>query len=98
MPAYFCGGRYRAGDGHGGCGRHQRWLRFSERQAVRCLAGLVPRQHSSGGKPRLLGISKRGDPYLRRLLVHGVRSVVYRAKAKNRLSQPLHKRQAIDWE
>jgi transposase len=44
--------------------------------------GLVPRQHSSGGKARLLGISKRGDPYLRTLLVHGARSVVYRAKAK----------------
>ena len=44
--------------------------------------GLVPRQHSSGGKSRLLGISKRGDPYLRTLLVHGARSVVYRAKAK----------------
>ena len=44
--------------------------------------GLVPRQHSSGGKPRLLGISKRGDPYLRTLLVHGARSVVYRARAK----------------
>jgi transposase len=44
--------------------------------------GLVPRQYSSGGKPRLLGISKRGDPYLRTLLVHGARSVVYRAKAK----------------
>ncbi|MGH9511119.1 MAG: IS110 family transposase [Terriglobales bacterium] len=37
--------------------------------------GLVPRQHSSGGKARLLGISKRGDPYLRTLLVHGARSV-----------------------
>lgn len=45
--------------------------------------GLVPRQHSSGGKARLLGISKRGDPYLRTLLVHGARSVVYRAKLKN---------------
>lgn len=44
--------------------------------------GLVPRQHSSGGKSRLLGISKRGDPYLRTLLVHGARSVVYRAQAK----------------
>ena len=44
--------------------------------------GLVPRQYSSGGKPRLLGISKRGDPYLRTLLLHGARSVVYRAKAK----------------
>lgn len=44
--------------------------------------GLVPRQHSSGGKPRLLGISKRGDAYLRTLLIHGARSVVYRAAAK----------------
>lgn len=44
--------------------------------------GLVPRQNSSGGKSRLLGISKRGDPYLRTLLIHGARSVVYRAKTK----------------
>jgi transposase len=36
--------------------------------------GLVPRQHSTGGKERLLGISKRGDSYLRKLLVHGARS------------------------
>ena len=38
--------------------------------------GLVPRQHSTGGKPTLLGISKRGDGYLRTLLIHGARSVV----------------------
>lgn len=38
--------------------------------------GLVPRQHSSGGKQRLLGISKRGDGYLRRMLVHGARAVI----------------------
>lgn len=38
--------------------------------------GLVPRQHSSGGKPTLLGISKRGDSYLRTLLIHGARAVV----------------------
>lgn len=36
--------------------------------------GLVPRQHSTGGKPRLLGISKHGESYLRKLLVHGARS------------------------
>lgn len=40
--------------------------------------GLVPRQHSSGGKERLLGISKRGDTYLRTLLIHGARSVLMR--------------------
>ena len=38
--------------------------------------GLVPRQHSTGGKDRLLGISKRGDRYLRCLLIHGARVVV----------------------
>jgi len=38
--------------------------------------GLVPRQHSSGGKQTLLGISKRGDTYLRTLLIHGARSVI----------------------
>lgn len=40
--------------------------------------GLVPKEHSSGGKIRLLGITKRGDGYLRGLLIHGARSVVYR--------------------
>jgi transposase len=38
--------------------------------------GLTPKQHSSGGKERLLGISKRGDSYLRTLLIHGARSVL----------------------
>jgi transposase len=38
--------------------------------------GLVPRQHSTGGKTVLLGISKRGNAYLRRLLIHGARSCV----------------------
>ena len=38
--------------------------------------GLVPRQHSSGGKDRLLGISKCGDTYIRTLLVHGARAVL----------------------
>ena len=39
--------------------------------------GLVPRQNSSGGKTNLLGISKRGDTYLRTLLIHGARSVLF---------------------
>jgi len=42
--------------------------------------GLTPKQYSSGGKERLLGISKRGDSYLRSLLVHGARSAMYYAK------------------
>jgi transposase len=42
--------------------------------------GLVPAQTGTGGKVQLLGISKRGDTYLRTLLVHGARSVLYHAK------------------
>ncbi len=42
--------------------------------------GLVPGQTGSGGVTKLQGISKRGDTYLRTLLVHGARSVIYRAK------------------
>jgi transposase len=41
--------------------------------------GLVPQQHSTGGKPRLLGISKRGNSYLRRLFVQGARSILLHA-------------------
>ena len=44
--------------------------------------GLVPKQHSSGGKQTLLGISKRGDIYLRTLLIHGARSVLRVAERK----------------
>ena len=48
------------------------------RQLSACL-GVVPRQHSTGGKTQLLGISKRGDSYLRTLLIHGARSVLQQA-------------------
>jgi transposase len=49
--------------------------------------GLVPRQSSSGGKPQLLGISKRGDSYIRCLLVHGARSaIIHAGKKTDRLS------------
>jgi transposase len=44
--------------------------------------GLVPGQHSTGGKSVLLGISKRGDRYLRTLLIHGARSAVRAAEGK----------------
>ena len=55
---------------------------------VSAAVGLVPRQHSSGGKSVLLGISKRGDRYLRSLLVHGARAVVRQAERKDdRLSR-----------
>ena len=42
--------------------------------------GLVPRQHSTGGKARLYGISKRGNNYLRRMFIHGARAVLMRVK------------------
>lgn len=53
--------------------------------------GLTPRQHSTGGKDRLLGISKRGDSYLRKLLVHGARAVIrYSRDRDDGLSQWLN--------
>ena len=55
---------------------------FDNGRQVSAWLGLVPRQHSSGGKQNLLGISKRGDSYLRSLLIHGARSVIYRGKDK----------------
>ncbi|MEH6826453.1 MAG: IS110 family transposase, partial [Motiliproteus sp.] len=61
-----------AGNGHDFVnGRHfSAWL------------GLVPRQHSSGGKNTLLGISKRGNTYLRTLFIHGARAVLQHVAVK----------------
>lgn len=57
-------------------------------RGVSASVGLVPKQHSSGGKEVLQGISKRGDRYLRSLLIHGARSVVIQAARKDdRLSR-----------
>lgn len=56
---------------------------FKNGRELAAWLGLVPRQHSSGGKPLLLGISKRGDSYLRTLLIHGARSVVRVAPNKH---------------
>lgn len=55
---------------------------FDNGRQVAAWLGLVPRQHSSGGKPTLLGISKRGDAYLRTLLIHGARAVILAARRK----------------
>jgi transposase len=49
---------------------------FKNGRQLAAWLGLVPRQDSSGGKTRLLGISKRGDRYLRTLLILGARSVL----------------------
>ncbi len=55
---------------------------FESGRQVAAWPGLVPRQDASGGKPGLPGISKRGDTYLRTLLIHGARSVVKVAAKK----------------
>lgn len=45
--------------------------------------GIVPKQNSTGGKDQLLGISKRGDSYLRKLLVHGARAVIQHSEKRD---------------
>ena len=56
---------------------------FAKGRDLAVSLGLTPKQHSTGGKDRLLGISKRGDPYLRKLLIHGARSVIHHSKDKD---------------
>jgi len=61
---------------------------FANGRQMSAALGLTPRQHSSGGRERLLGISKRGDAYVRTLLIHGARAVIRTAHSKDdRLSQ-----------
>jgi len=55
---------------------------FRSGRQLSAWLGLVPRQHSSGGKERLGRISKHGDGYIRRLLVHGARTVLRWRRAK----------------
>jgi transposase len=54
--------------------------------------GLVPAQTGTGGRVRLLGISKRGDTYLRTLLIHGARTVLTHAKEPSKWLQDIGKR------
>ena len=54
---------------------------FKNSRQMAAWLGLVPRQHSTGGKPKLLGISKRGDVYLRTLMIHGGRAVLRRSES-----------------
>jgi transposase len=68
---------------------------FRNGRQLAAWVGLVPRQHSTGGRPRLLGISKRGDKHLRTLLIHGARAVVRHAAGKeDRLSRWIRQLQA----
>jgi len=55
---------------------------FKNGRQLAAWLGLVPKQHSSGGKQNLLGISKRGDTYLRTLMIHGARAVIRFAENK----------------
>ena len=55
---------------------------FKNGRGVSAMLGLVPRQNSSGHKTRLQGISRRGDRYVRTLLIHGGRTVVKAARAR----------------
>ena len=61
---------------------------FNNGRQISAWLGLVPRQHSSGGKAKLLGMSKRGDTYLRTLLIHGARSAILAAKLKEQRQYP----------
>ena len=59
---------------------------FTHGRQLAAWLGLVPRQHSSGGKSVLLGISKRGDTYLRTLLIHGARSAMLAQERRQKLT------------
>jgi transposase len=76
---------------------------FARGRDLAAWLGLVPRQMTTGGKPRLLGISKRGNKYLRKLLVHGARAALPSLSASttplgkwlNGLLERAHKNTAI---
>ena len=55
---------------------------FGSGRHLAAWLGLVPRQHATGGKLRQLGLSKRGDGYLRRQLIHGARALVWRSPGR----------------
>lgn len=65
---------------------------FKSGREFAAFVGLVPRQSGSGGKVRLLGISKRGDTYLRTLLIHGARAAMFKAKDKGAWGEALLQR------
>jgi transposase len=65
---------------------------FGSGRELATFLGLVPQQSGTGGKVRLGGISKRGDPYVRSLLIHGARTVISRAKNKRKWCEDLIQR------
>lgn len=67
---------------------------FADSRAFSSYLGLTPKEHSSGGKQRLGGITKRGNVYARTLLIHGARSVIY---AMQRGKKPYGDGPVDDW-
>jgi transposase len=61
---------------------------FRSGREFAAFLGLVPRQSGTGGRVKLLGISKRGDPYLRTLLIHGARTVLNQQSRADRTLDP----------
>jgi transposase len=61
---------------------------FRSGREFAAFLGLVPRQSGTGGRVKLLGISKRGDPYLRTLLIHGARTVLTQQSRTDRTLDP----------
>lgn len=69
---------------------------FKSGREFAAFAGLVPRQTGTGGRIRLLGISKRGDSYLRTLLIHGARAVLTNAKDPGPWATELRQRRPLN--
>jgi transposase len=67
---------------------------FKNGRQLACWLGLTPREFSSGGRRRLGGISKQGDPYMRMLLIHGARSALLAARRREAAGLPVTELQA----
>lgn len=61
---------------------------FTNGRQLAAWLGLVPRQSSSGGRQRLLGISKQGDRYLCTLMIHGARAVIRHLRTRQQAGKP----------
>lgn len=76
---------------------------FKNARELAAWIGLVPRQHSTGGQSKLLGITKTGNPYLRKLFIHGARAVIIHSHRKedrlsrwlNSLESRVHRNKAV---
>jgi transposase len=61
---------------------------FGRGRDLAAWLGLVPKQVTTGGRPKLLGISKRGNVYLRKMLIHGARSALQTLSSGETLNRP----------